>query len=57
MPNVFTHAFFTNSLLSFQSFDNCVDLGDAECSYIEGKKRKDYAQLTDYFCGHHDYCE
>ena len=44
-------------LISLQSYDNCVDLGDSECTYIEGRKRRDYAQLTDYFCGHHDYCE
>ena len=41
---------------TFQKFDSCVNDHDPECVYIEGMRRHDMAQLTEFFCGQRLYC-
>lgn len=39
-----------------QEFKSCVNEHNPECMYIEGIRRYDTAQLTEFFCGQDLYC-
>merc|ERR1719189_1170527 len=39
-----------------KNFKSCVNDRNPECVYIEGMRRYDMAQLTEFFCGQELYC-
>lgn len=41
---------------TLQNFKSCVIDQSPECVYIEGMRRHDMAQLTEFFCGQQLYC-
>lgn len=39
-----------------QEFESCVRKHNPECTYMDGIRRRDMTQLTEFFCGQHNYC-